>query len=72
MNGDEQRLATLMREALPPLVGPLPTVDLWPRFERRLRHRRPRPGRLDWLMAVAVLGLLAGFPEVVLLVLFHL
>jgi hypothetical protein len=72
VNTDDRKLVGLIREALPPLGEPPPGVDLWPRFERRLLERRRRPATLDWLMAVLVLGLLAGFPEAVLLVLYYL
>lgn len=72
MNAADQKLVALIRKTVPPLSGPRSAIDLWPRLEDRLNERRTRPGRLDWLMAALVLGLLAAFPEAALLVLYHL
>lgn len=72
MRTDDQRLVALVRQALPPLDDSPDSVDLWRRFEHRVDGRRPSPGRLDWLMVALVLALLAGFPEALLLLLYHL
>lgn len=72
MNIADEKLVALIRQTFPPLSEPPPSNDLWPRFERRLNARRMSVGPLDRLMAAAVLGLLAGFPEAVLLVLYQL
>ena len=71
MNTEDQKLVILIRETLPPLSEPTSSIDLWPRLERQLIARRTSVGKLDWLMAALVLGLLAGFPEAVMLVLYH-
>jgi hypothetical protein len=72
MNANDQELTTLIRETLLPLGEPPSAIDLWPRLERRLGAGRTSVGRVDWFLAAVVLGLLAGFPEAVLLVLYHL
>jgi hypothetical protein len=72
VNADDRELVRLIRETLPSMNVPPSSLDLWPRFERRLDERRTRVGRVDWLMAALALGLLAGFPEVLMLLLYHL
>ncbi len=72
MNAEDQKLVTLVQETLPSLSEPPSAIDLWPRFERRLIDRRTSVGKLDWLMAALVLGLLAGFPEAVMFLLYYL
>ena len=72
MRAKDQELVSLMRETLPPPSEPPPSVDLWPQLQLRLTDPRTSVGKLDWLMAALVMGLLAGFPETVMLVLYHL
>lgn len=72
MNADDRRLVELLRRGLPPLRESPAAVDLWRRFERRLERRRTSVGKLDWLVAALALGLLAGFPEAVMLLLYQL
>lgn len=71
MNADDREWAGLIRQSLAPSEPPSP-VDLWPRFERRLDERRASVGKLDWILAAVGLGLLASFPEALMLVLYHL
>ena len=72
MNVEDRKLVMLIRETLRPPSEPPGSIDLWPRLERQLIDRRTSVGKLDWLMAALVLGLLAVFPEAVMLVLYHL
>ncbi len=69
---DELALAALVREALPPVGETVPETDLWPRAQQRLAGGRPPVSGLDWLLAALAVGLLFGFPEALLLLLYHL
>ena len=72
MNADDRELTSRIRRAVPPMGERSHPADLWPRLARRLEGARTRPGRLDWALVGLVVVLLAAFPEIVLLVLYHL
>lgn len=72
MTTDDQELRKLIRQAVPRAGEPTPPADLWARLEQRLEARQTSLGKLDWLLAGLALGLILGFPEAVLLVLYHL
>lgn len=72
MTPDDHEVMDLIRQTLPPVREPASPVDLWPRLVARLGAGRAGPGRLDWALAGLAATLLAGFPEAVLLVLYHL
>jgi hypothetical protein len=68
---EKEKLAALLRSALPPTGGCALPGDLWPRMLRRLDRR---PMRISWfdlaLAGVAAAGLIA-FPAVIPWVLFQ-
>jgi len=64
MNQNErERLAALLREAMPPVHRELDT-DLWPRMLRELdRQTGPRPVPwFDWLLLAGAVSWCAAFP----------
>jgi hypothetical protein len=70
MTGDD-RLAQLLRSALPPTRAPGPSRDLWP----LVVHRMETPRRWSWLdvtLAVVVAIVLTIFPEWLSLLAYHL
>ena len=73
---DEERLAELLRRAVPPVSShPLddarPPHDLWPRIAHRM-EAPPRWSPLDLALAAAVAIALILFPQALWLIAYHL
>ena len=73
---DEERLAELLRRAMPPvrfdgLTDEHPSRDLWPRVARRLQPS-PRWSPLDLALAAAVAIALMLFPQALWLIAYHM
>ena len=73
---DEERLAELLRRAVPPvrlevLTEGHPSRDLWPRVARRLQPS-PRWSPLDLALAAAVALALILFPQALWLIAYHM
>jgi hypothetical protein len=68
---DRERLAALLREAMPS-GRPALEQDLWPRMLETL-HRRPQPVPwLDWALAAGAAGWCAAFPSILSALLYQL
>ena len=68
---DRERLAALLREAMPS-KRPALEKDLWPRMLETL-SRRPRPVPwLDWALAAGAAGWCVAFPSALSALLFQL
>ncbi|HEV2298886.1 MAG TPA: hypothetical protein VGR72_10250 [Candidatus Acidoferrales bacterium] len=72
---DEDNLravSELLKRAMPP-VNAEPRRDLWPAMERRLNGERPAGAPwYDWALAGAVVAAITIFPQLFLLLAFHL
>lgn len=68
---EKEKLAALLRSALPPMGDCAMRGDLWPRMRRRIEHRPVRIAWLDLALAgLAAAGFIA-FPAVIPWVLFQ-
>ena len=68
---DDDRLARLLRSALPPTADAVPTRDVWPLVINRIQAADGWSW-LDVSLAAAVLVSLLIFPEWLWLIAFHL
>jgi hypothetical protein len=72
MNNQDERIQSLLRQAMPPVQGELQR-DLWPRM---LNHMAERPARavpwFDWALLAALLLVLLLAPRSIPLLLYHL
>jgi hypothetical protein len=66
---DEVRQA--LREALPPMDTEL-RRDLWPLMRRRLDAPKLPVAWYDWALAAAAGGVMVVFPELLLMLVYHL
>lgn len=65
-------LSELLKQAMPP-VNSEPPRDLWPAMQRRLSEGRPeRVPWYDWAVAGTLAAAVAIFPQVLLLLAYHL
>jgi hypothetical protein len=71
MNGEDERLKQLLREALPRVEGePEPERDLWPAVLRRMDER---PGAwLDLALLGGLVGMAALFPAAIPVFLYYM
>ncbi len=68
---EENQLKQLLQQALPPQTDTL-EQDLWPRMLRRIDAERTSVPWFDWLLAGALLLLLAVSPNAIPILLYHL
>ncbi len=69
---DQNEISTLLREALPPMNTEL-RRDLWPTMLRRLEQPSARTAPwYDWALAGSVAVVLCLFPQLFLLLAYHL
>jgi hypothetical protein len=68
-HGDDIR--ALIRDAFLPVDADLKR-DLWPAMSRRLNTRMRRIAWYDWALGGFVGGVVAAFPELILILLYHL
>ncbi len=64
-------IAAKLKEAMPPCRSIELKTDLWPRMLHRLQPSPWRFGFPEALIAVLLLCILAGFPELIPIVLYH-
>ena len=68
---DHNDIRRLLQDALP-RVNAQPRRDLWPAMSRRLDARQRRFVWYDWAMAGLAGGVIAAFPDLILLLVYHL
>ncbi len=68
---DNEEIRRLLKQAVPP-VNPESRRDLWPAMRRKLAEPAPRLPWYDWVLAGAVVGAVAFFPELILVLVYHL
>ena len=67
-HGDMRRF---LQDAFP-RVNAEPRRDLWPAMARRLDARKPRFVWYDWAVAGLAGGIMAAFPDLILVLFYHL
>jgi hypothetical protein len=60
---DHDDVARALRQALPPAGEGAPRHDLWPAVARRVSAPRPRPARVEWVLAGAAALWLLFVPQ---------
>jgi hypothetical protein len=72
-NEKQDRIASLLRQALPPVENPEagPDRDLWPQVLGRL-DEKPSVPWFDWAMLAGLTGMLLFFPASVPVLLYYL
>lgn len=68
---DVEKFQELLRSAVGPISDEL-KQDLWPRMLQRLDERTMRASWLDWALIALLPVWLSLFPEVILVLLYHL
>jgi hypothetical protein len=68
---DHDDIRRLLEDALPPVDAEL-RRDLWPAMSRTLEVRAPRLVWYDWALAGLAGGVLVAFPDLVLVLVYHL
>jgi hypothetical protein len=68
---DHNDIRRLLQDAFPPANAEL-RRDLWPAMSRRLDARSRRFVWYDWALAGLAGGVIAAFPDLVLVLLYHL
>ena len=68
---DHDDIRTLLQDALPP-VDAEPRRDLWPAMSHRLDARARRFVWYDWALAGLTASVFAAFPELILVLMYHL
>ena len=68
---EDTRLLTLVRSAVPPVVRRAPSRDLWPCVVKRSQER-PKWSWLDVGLVTGVAMVLPIWPDVLLLLAYHL
>ena len=68
---DHNDIRRLLQDAFP-RVNAEPRRDLWPAISRRLDARKRRFVWYDWAMAGLAGGVVAAFPDLILLLVYHL
>ena len=70
-NQDHDEVRRVLKDALPPVASDL-RRDLWPMMQRRLDAQEPRVDWYDWAWAAVVGGVIVVFPDLFLVLLYHL
>ncbi|MGH9314129.1 MAG: hypothetical protein ACRD09_09270 [Vicinamibacterales bacterium] len=68
---NEDRLTTLLKQAMPPARDLDLERDLWPRMAARLDAGPARVPWFDWVLAAAAILALLLFPETLFPLLYH-
>ena len=68
---DHDDIRRVLQDALPSMDTRL-ARDLWPAMSRRLSTPAPRFGWYDWALAGLAGGVIAAFPDLILVLLYHL
>lgn len=68
---NDQEIRRLLKQAFPP-VNAEPHRDLWPAMRRKLAEPASRLPWYDWALAGAVVGAVAFFPQLILVLVYHL
>jgi hypothetical protein len=71
MNEDHDDIRRSLQDALPPVTIE-PRRDLWPAMSRRLEAPPWQFAWYDWVLAGLAGAVLAAFPELALVLLYHL
>jgi len=69
---NEERLAHLVKTALPPIQESRPKRDLWPAMRQRIDQQATRVPLFDWALIAAVLAWLVIDPLGALILMYHL
>jgi hypothetical protein len=70
---DQHSIEMLLKQAMPSITSrPESQRDLWPAMLKRLEARPAAIPWFDWALLVAVIVLLAFFPEAIPVLLYHL
>jgi hypothetical protein len=67
----DEEIRRLLKQTFP-RVNAMPRHDLWPAMHRRLAEPAPRLPWYDWALAGAVVGAVAFFPQLILVLVYHL
>jgi hypothetical protein len=67
----DEEIRKLLKQAYAP-VGHEPRNDLWPAMRGRLEEGERRLPWYDWALAGAVLGAVAFFPQLILVLVYNL
>ena len=70
--GNPEKLQELLRSAVGPVADTELKHDLWPRMLRKLDERTIRASWLDWALIALLPVWFFFFPEVILVLLYHL
>jgi hypothetical protein len=68
---NDKEIRDLLKRAFPP-IDPEPRHNLWPAMRRRLEEGERRLPWYDWALAGAVLGAVAVFPQLILVLVYNL
>jgi hypothetical protein len=68
---DHEDIQALLQDAFPRVNADL-RRDLWPTMSRRLDARAPRVVWYDWALAGLAGGVIAAFPDLILVLFYHL
>ena len=68
---DHDEVRQALREAFPPVDTAL-RRDLWPLMQRRFHTQKPRVAWYDWALAGVVGGVIVVFPDLFLVLVYHL
>ena len=68
---DHDDVRQALKEAFPPVDAVL-RRDLWPMMQRKLRAQEPRVAWYDWALAGVVGGVIVVFPDLFLVLVYHL
>jgi hypothetical protein len=68
---NDQEIQKLLKQVYAPVRQEL-RHDLWPEMRRRLEEGERRLPWFDWALAGAILGAVAFFPQLILVIVYHL
>ena len=68
---NDEHIQKLLKEAYSPVRQDL-RHDLWPAMRRRLEEGERRLAWFDWALAGAIVGAVAFFPQLILVIVYHL
>lgn len=68
---DHDKVQQVLKDALPPVDTDLKR-DLWPTMRRKLHAHKPRVAWYDWALAGVVGGVIVMFPDLFLVLVYHL
>ena len=68
---EREEVRQALRDALPPVDTELKR-DLWPMMQRKLHAQKPRVAWYDWALAGIVVGIIVAFPDLFLVLVYHL